>query len=94
MKKPTIFNSVLAGAGLALSLLLAVGGSAIETSCGVRTPGTLAAQALVRPRPQDFGAIGDMLRTQMFVDWIFWFAALWLLYFIVTRISQRLKVRP
>ncbi len=87
MKKGAIRKAILAVAGLAVSLFLAIGGASIEYNLGIRTPGTIASEVLVPPRPfpHAFEAVGDGLRTQMFVDWIFWFAVMYLIYFLVKR---------
>jgi hypothetical protein len=92
MKKGTILKATLVVAGLAVSLFLAIGGPSIEYNLGIRTPGTIASDLLVRPRslPQAMGAVGDGLRLQMFVDWIFWFAVMYLIYLFAKRASRSL----
>ena len=95
MKKGTVPKAILVVAGLAVSLFLAIGGSSVEDNLGIRTPGTLASAVLVPPRPfpHAFGAVGDGLRMQVFVDWVFWFALMWLVYFAVTTVGQLLPRR-
>ena len=91
MKKNTIFNVVLVVVGLLLSLFLSFGGESIYENFGVNTPGHLAARVFVPPRPypHQLEALGDALRTEMFVDWIFWFVLMYLIYFLATRIGRR-----
>jgi|HubBroStandDraft_6_1064221.scaffolds.fasta_scaffold20042_2 hypothetical protein len=91
MKKKTILNIVLALIGLAASLLLAIGGSSIEDNLHVRTPGMIALKVLVHPKPSphEFEAVGQGLRLQMFVDWLFWFGLMWVLYRVTTKLSHR-----
>jgi hypothetical protein len=95
MKKGTVLKAILVVAALALSLFLAIGGSSIEDNLGIRTPGTIASKVLVSPKPfpHAFGALGDGLRMQMFVDWVFWFALMWLVYFAVTKLGRLLTKR-
>ncbi|MFY9912218.1 MAG: hypothetical protein WAK56_20425 [Candidatus Sulfotelmatobacter sp.] len=93
MKKTTILNTVMVGGGLALSFFFALGGWAINTNCGIRTPGILVAQSLPTNGQSELAGFGEMLKTQLFVDWIFWFVVLWLLYFLIVRLTRRLK-RP
>ncbi len=93
MKKNTILNAVLVAGGVALSLLLAVGAWSIYTNCGIRTPGILATESLPKIGQGELAGFGEMLKTQLFVDWIFWFVVLWLLYFLIVRLTRRLK-RP
>jgi hypothetical protein len=94
MKKDTIFNIVLTTMGLALSLFLAIGGWSIRENLGIRTPGMLVSDALVppKPSPNQLEAVGEGLRMQMFVDWIFWFAVMLAIYLMVTALGRRLKV--
>jgi hypothetical protein len=91
MKKKTILNVMLALIGLAASLLLAIGGSSIEDNVHVRTPGMIASKVLVHPKPspQEFEAVGQGLRVQMFVDWLFWFVLMCVLYRVTTKLSHR-----
>ncbi len=89
MKKKTILNVVLVAVGLAVSLFLSFGGESIYDNLGINTPGHWAARIIVPPQPWNWGAIGDRLRTEMFIDWIFWFAVLYLIYFSVRRIGRR-----
>jgi hypothetical protein len=90
MKKGTILKAILVVAGLASSLFLAIGGASIEYNLGIRTPGTIASEVLVRPRlfPHALESVGDGLRTQMFVDGIFWFVVMCLIYFLAKRIFR------
>jgi hypothetical protein len=90
MKKGKALKASLVVAGLAVSLFLAIGGSSIEDNLGIRTPGTIASEVLVRPRPfpHSFGAVGEGLRMQMFVDWVFWFLLMWLIYFATKGLSN------
>lgn len=91
MKATTTFKVLLAVVGLALSLFFAMGGSSIQDNLGIRTPGMLASDALVPPKPypHQFAAVGEGLRTQIFVDWIFWFVVMYLIYFVVKRLCER-----
>lgn len=77
---------VVAAAG---ALFLAFGGSSIQDNLGIRTPGTLALDALVPPNlpPHQFEAVGEGLRMAMFVDWIFWFSVICGIYFLITRLG-------
>jgi hypothetical protein len=73
-----------------VALFLAFGGSSIQDNLGIRTPGTLASDALVppKPSPHQFEAVGEGLRMAMFVDWIFWFALICGIYFLITRLGR------
>jgi hypothetical protein len=90
MKKGRALKTSLVVTGLAVSLFLAIGGPSIEDNLGIRTPGTIASEVLIPPRPvpHAFEAVGDGLRMQMFVDWVFWFALMWLIYFAATRVGR------
>ena len=94
MKKNTILNVAFVTIGLALSLFLAIGGYTIFDNSGIPTPGVLAARALVPPRPQDFGGVGDKLGMQMLVDWIFWFAVMCGIYFLLSKLGGKSKGAP
>jgi hypothetical protein len=84
---------VLGGVGIALSLFVAIGGSSIHDNLGIRTPGTLVSDASCPPRPfpNQLEAVGEGLRMQMFVDWIFWLAVLCLIYFLGAKVGRKLK---
>lgn len=92
MKRGTILKAILVVTALAVSLFLAIGGSSIEVNLGIRTPGTIASEILIRPRPfpHEFAAVGDGLRMQMLVDWIFWFAVMYLIFFLAKRVLRSL----
>lgn len=87
MKRNTIFKVLLAVVGLALSLFLAVGGDSYR----IPTPGVLLARVLAPPRayPNQLQSLGERLRVQIFVDWIFWFALMYLAYFFAKKLGQR-----
>jgi len=72
------------------ALFLAIGGSSIRYNLGIRTPGGLASDVLVPPRPypNQLAAVGDGLRMQMSVDWIFWFGVICGTYFLVTKLGR------
>jgi hypothetical protein len=95
MKKWALLKAFLLLLGLAVSLFLAIGGASIEYNLGIRTPGTIASEVLVPPRafPHALGAVGDGLRVQMFVDWVFWFAVLYLVYFVIRKLFRSLAKR-
>ena len=86
MKKSGVYKTVLVLAMLAFSLVLAISGWSFDT-WGIRTPGILVVDALARPdfRPD----LGSMFRTQMFVDWVFWFSLLCGIYFLITKLGRR-----
>ena len=89
MKNKKIVNVILAVMGLALSLFLAVGGDSFR----VPTPGVLAAKVLAPPQPypNQLNSLGDSLRIQMFVDWIFWLVVMYLIYFLIKKLSRRFQ---
>jgi hypothetical protein len=93
MKKNTTVKIVMLVVGLMLSLVLAFGSWAVYDKYGIRSPGILAAEALAPSRPQGFAGIGEMLDTQLFVDWLFWVGMICAIYFTVTGLSTRLKGR-
>ncbi len=84
MKSNTIFKVLLALLGLAFSLFLAGGGDGYS----IPTPGVLAARVLAPPRayPNELQSLGESLRVQIFVDWVFWFAVMYAAYFFVKKI--------
>ena len=94
MKMNGVYNAVFVIAALALSLVLAISGFGFDTWGGIRTPGILVVEALAKPdsRP-DFAKLGPMFRTQLFVDWVFWFALLCGIYFLITRVGRRFQGR-
>ena len=89
MKVNTILKTVLVFLGLALSAFLAIGGDRFP----IPTPGVLAARAFVPPRPypNQLQSLGNRLRLQMFVDWIFWLALMSVLYLLTIKLSRRAR---
>ena len=96
MKKKAIIDVAFVTMGLALALFLAIGGSSIRDNLRIRTPGTLVSDALVPPKPypNQLEAVGEGLRMQMFVDWIFWFAVMCGIYFLVAKLGGKSKSAP
>jgi len=91
LKNP-ILKIVLVPAGLAASLGLAFFGYSFYAGSGIRTPGILLAEAIFPARHSagEFAAgLGQTLRLQMFVDWVFWFAVMWLLYLLFARLGRK-----
>ncbi len=88
MKKDTVLKAILVVTGLAVSLFLAFGSASILDNLGIRTPGIIAWQDLAPD-----GAIGVGMTIQLLVDWVLWFAVLFLVYFVVTRIFRSLSKR-
>jgi hypothetical protein len=89
MKKNTILNVAFVTIGLALSLFFAIGGYTIFDNSGIPTPGVLASRAFVPPTPGTL--LGNQLEVQMFVDWIFWFAVMCGIYFLVAKLGGKPK---
>lgn len=85
MKKRTIVRTALAFTGLALSLFLAMGGMAISTNFGVRTPGLRVAEAHARFSPKWEG-LGEAMYTQVLIDWFCWFVLMLLIYLLVAKL--------
>jgi hypothetical protein len=75
--------------GVFAALFLAIGGLSIQDNLGIRTPGTLASGALVSQSPGDW--LGDQLQAQIIVDWVFWFAVMCAIYFLVAKLVAGLK---
>ncbi|MGA8503954.1 MAG: hypothetical protein WB683_20560 [Candidatus Sulfotelmatobacter sp.] len=82
--------AAVCAAGVFAALFLAVGSSSIQVNLGIRTPGTLVSGALVRQSPGDW--LGDQLQAQIIVDWIFWFAVMCGIYFLVAKLIGRSKI--
>jgi hypothetical protein len=79
-------------AAAGVSFFLALAGTVFEQSFGISTPGTLAARAWVpinNRSPHEFEGIGEIARTQILVDWLFWFAVLYAAYKIYMRIGRK-----
>jgi hypothetical protein len=92
LKRGTIISTTLVFVGLVLSFVLTGIGVGLYEKYGVTTPGVFAERALSPNtwRP-NWGGIGEGIAVQTFVDWAFWFAVIWLIYFAVKKLSERLK---
>jgi hypothetical protein len=92
LKRGTIISTTLVFVGLALSFVLAGIGIGFYDKYGVPTPGVFAQRAL-SPNTwrSNWGGIGEGIAVQTFVDWAFWFAVIWLIYFAVQKLRGRSK---
>jgi hypothetical protein len=91
--KKTVFKAVLVAGAIAGSFVLAGAGFGIfHDKLGITTPGILVSDALFPPSSshQEFDLVGDALRTQIIVDWAFWFALMWFLYWLFRRLGRKL----
>ena len=94
MDKTRILRLVLLVVAIPVSFVMAFLCALPFESLGIPIPGMLASHVLVSPSsrsPHEFAGVGEMLRMQIVVDWLFWFALLCLGYFVFTKMSQKLK---
>jgi hypothetical protein len=89
MKKWALLKAFLLLLGLAASLFLAFGALSIETNLDIRTPGLIVWQFLARGEVSPGFGMG----AQLLVDWIFWFAVLYLIYFVGKKLLTSLSKR-
>jgi hypothetical protein len=89
MKEKIVFKVGLGAVATAISFVLAGAGFGIfKDRLGVTTPGILVSHALFPPSAsqRQFDLVGDVLRVQIIVDWAFWFALMWALYWLFRRL--------
>jgi hypothetical protein len=93
MEKRTILKLVLVGVAIPASFVMAFVGSLPFEKLGIRTPGMIASDAFVRPSPppHEFASVGEGLRMQIIVDWIFWFAVMYALYWLFRRFGRKAR---
>jgi hypothetical protein len=94
----TIPKWIRAAAAVAVAavvgLFLAFGSWALLDKYGIRSPGIWWAESLPPPSEPGIGAgLGEMLQTQLVVDWIFWFAVICGTYFLITRLGRMFAPR-
>ena len=91
MKKGTLYRALLVIVGILVSFVLALGAWGIYSNYGIRTPGIRFAVALASNKPEELGRLGEVLRIQFCVDFVFWFVVLCLIYFVITKVRQASK---
>jgi hypothetical protein len=93
--KKMILKTVLVGAAISVSFILAAAGFGIlHDRFGITTPGMLVSDALVPPSPsyhQEFASVGQAIRVQIIVDWLFWFALICALYWLLGRLGRKAR---
>jgi len=96
MNADRVFNIALLLVGLAASFFLSFGAESIHDNLGLSTPGYLAGRVLFPPDrhyADRWKVVGESMKGEMIVDWIFWFAVMWLIYFLVVRLSRKFKAQ-
>ena len=90
MNKNLAFKSLMIAASIAVSVVLAFGAWAFYTKTGLRTPGILVWDKIVAPdiTSKAAASFGHMFAVQLSVDFAFWFAVIYLIYFLVKRRSN------
>lgn len=84
-------QGALAAAAGAISFIMAAAGWEFFSKTGIPTLGIMVAIWWIAPVKPHLGSLGEGLFTQFFVDWIFWFVVMWLVYVLIARIGRRLK---
>jgi hypothetical protein len=91
MDKRKLLKVALLIVAIPLSLAMAAFAFILSEELGVRTPGRLASDFLVPPSrpPHEFGAVVEGIKLMVFVDWLFWFGVLCVLYILYTRLGRK-----
>lgn len=79
-----ILQSTLAASAALIALMLAFAGEALHLKLGVMTPGVWVADFLYPP-----GSISASIDVQLGVDFVFWFALMYALYWLVSRLWRK-----
>jgi hypothetical protein len=85
----TVTKSMLAAAAAAVSFMLSIASTFAGLGAGVRTPGRLLIDSLIYRAI--YPGIGGALALSLGADWLSWFVAICLVYFVITMLRRRLR---